>query len=45
MASKNKKRKLKNSNCVSGMLKNSSVKLKRIAFFTPSTRKKNNKNK
>jgi len=40
MASENKKRKLKNSYCVGSMLKNKDIKLKRVAFFTPSKRKK-----
>jgi hypothetical protein len=43
MASEKKKRKLKNSNCVGGVLKNKSTKLKRIAFFTPSERQQNKK--
>lgn len=43
MASTKKKRKLKNSYCVGGMLKNTDTKLKRVAFFTPSNRQKNNK--
>ena len=43
MASEKKKRKLKNSYCVGSMLKNVKIKLKRIAFFTPSNRKQNNK--
>lgn len=38
MASENKKRKLKNSYCVGGALKNRKWKLKRIFFFTPSDR-------
>ena len=42
MASENKKKKLKNSYCVKGMLKNKDLKLKRIAFFTSSQRKENN---
>ena len=39
MASENKKRKLKNSYCVGGALKEKKMKLKRILFFTPSKRK------
>jgi len=42
MASENKKKKLKNSYCVKGMLKNKDLKLKRTAFFTSSQRKENN---
>lgn len=41
MASEKKKRKLKNSNCVPSELKNKTVKLKRVAFFTPSKRQQN----
>ena len=44
MASEKKKRKLKNSYCVGSMLKNKEVKLKRVAFFTPSKRKEEKKN-
>ena len=39
MASENKKRKLKNSYCVGGALKEKKMKMKRILFFTPSMRK------
>lgn len=39
MASENKKRKLKNSYCVGGALKEKKMKMKRILFFTPSKRK------
>ena len=39
MASENKKRKLKNSNCVPSILKNKMDRLKRILFYTASTRK------
>ena len=39
MASNNKKKKLKNSYCVSGELKNKSNSPKRIAFYTSSMRK------
>lgn len=39
MASNNKKKKLKNSYCVPGELKNKSKGLKRIAFYTPSMRR------
>ena len=39
MASENKKRKLKNSYYVGGVLKNKKMKMKRILFFTPSMRK------
>lgn len=39
MASENKKRKLKNSYFVGSWLKNSTIKLKRCGFFTPSMRK------
>ncbi len=39
MASEKKKKKLKNSNCVGSMLKNTKTRLKRIAFYTPSDRK------
>lgn len=43
MASENKKRKLKNSHFVKGMLKNTIMKIKRGLFFTASQRKINNK--
>ena len=44
MASENKKRKLKNSYCVGGVLKNSANKgVKRLFFYTASQRKKNKK--
>ena len=39
MASNNKKKKLKNSYCVPGELKNKSKGLKRISFHTPSMRR------
>ena len=41
MASENKKKKLKNSYCVKGALKNKGVKsrLKRVLFYTSSQRK------
>ena len=39
MASNNKKKKLKNSYCVPGELKNKSKGPKRIAFYTSSMRK------
>ena len=39
MASENKKRKLKNSYCVGGALKEKKMKMKRVLFFTPSMRK------
>lgn len=43
MASENKKKKLKNSYCVKGALKNKLPhKLKRVLFFTSSQRKENN---
>ena len=38
MASVNKTKKLKNSFCVKGWLKNKTTKLKRLGFFTPSKR-------
>lgn len=41
MASENKKRKLKNSFCCKGALKNTKLKLKRVLFFTSSERKQN----
>ena len=40
MTSVNKKKKLKNSYCVPSMLKNKEKGPKRLAFFTPSLRKK-----
>lgn len=40
MVSVNKKKKLKNSYCTPGMLKNKRKGPKRVAFFTPSLRKK-----
>lgn len=40
MASKNKKKKLKNSYCGSGTLKEKYLKKKRLLFYTPSYRKK-----
>ena len=43
MASEKKKRKLKNSYCAPGMLKNKTIKLEKIAFFTPSQRQQNKK--
>lgn len=39
MASEKKKRKLKNSYCVKGALKNKTLKLKRVLFYTSSQRK------
>lgn len=43
MASENKKKKLKNSYCCKGALKNKLPhKLKRVLFFTSSQRKENN---
>lgn len=39
MASEKKKRKLKNSYCWYGALKNKKLKLKRVLFFTSSQRK------
>ena len=43
MASENKKRKLKNSHCSHGALKNKLPhKCKRLLFFTSSQRKENN---
>lgn len=42
MASEKKKRKLKNSFCCKGALKNKTLKLKRVLFFTSSQRKENN---
>lgn len=39
MASEKKKRKLKNSYCDYGALKNKKIKLKRVLFFTSSQRK------
>ena len=38
MASENKKRKLKNSFCVGAALKEKTIKLKRIAFYTSAKR-------
>lgn len=38
MASKNKQKKLKNSYCVGGALKNKTIKLKKILFYTASQR-------
>jgi hypothetical protein len=43
MASENKKRKLKNSFCVKGWLKNKSIKLKRLGFYNSSNRAEDNK--
>lgn len=40
MASSNKKKKLKNSYCWVGALKEKDLRLKRILFFTSSYRKK-----
>jgi len=40
MPSEKKKRKLKNSYCSKGTLKNKNTRLKRVLFFTPSLRKK-----
>lgn len=42
MASIKKKHKLKNSYCVGSWLKNKTIKLKRVGFFTPSQRQVNN---
>ena len=42
MASVKKKHKLKNSYCVGSWLKNKTIKLKRVGFFTPSQRQVNN---
>lgn len=42
MSSENKKKKLKNSYCVKGALKEKSLKLKRVLFYTSSLRKKLN---
>lgn len=39
MGSEKKKRKLKNSYCWYGALKNKKLKLKRVLFFTSSQRK------
>lgn len=39
MASEKKKRKLKNSYCGYWALKNKTMKLKRVLFYTPSQRK------
>lgn len=39
MASEKKKRKLKNSYCCKGALKNKTLKLKRVLFYTSSQRK------
>lgn len=38
MASENKKRKLKNSFCIGGWLKNKTIKLKRCGFYNASKR-------
>ena len=43
MASENKKRKLKNSFCVKGWLKNKTVKLKRLGFYNVSKRAEDKK--
>ena len=43
MASKNKKKKLKNSYCVGAIFKDKTLRLKRRMFFTASQRKANNK--
>ena len=45
MSSEKKKRKLKNSYCVKGFLKNKKIKLKRVLFYTSSQRKNLNSNK
>ena len=42
MSSENKKKKLKNSYCAKGTLKEKSLKLKRVLFYTSSLRKKLN---
>lgn len=39
MASEKKKRKLKNSYCCKSALKNKTLKLKKVLFFTSSQRK------
>ena len=39
MSSEKKKRKLKNSCCCKGALKNKTLKLKRVLFYTSSQRK------
>ena len=39
MASKSKMKKLKNSHCLRGALKNKSLKLKRVLFFSASQRR------
>lgn len=41
MSSENKKRKLKNSHCVKGWLKNKNIKIKRLGFYNASERKLN----
>lgn len=41
MASENKKRKLKNSFCVKGWLKNKTIKIKRLGFYNASVRRMN----
>lgn len=43
MASKNKKKKLHNSHLEKSFLKNKTIRIKGIAFFTPSQRKMNKK--
>lgn len=43
MASENKKRKLKNSHFARGALKNTTMRMKRRLFFTPSERRHNKK--
>lgn len=43
MASKNKKKKLKNAFCVGAVFKDKKLRLKRLMFFTASQRKNNNK--
>lgn len=43
MASENKKRKLKNSFCTKGWLKNKTTKLKRLGFYNASKRAEDKK--
>jgi hypothetical protein len=43
MSSQNKKRKLKNSFSIKTWLKNKTIKLKRIGFYTSSNRKESKK--
>ena len=45
ISSENKKKKLKNSYCCKGMLKNKTIKLKRVAFYTSALRKKKKSSK